>query len=123
MDWIVILVLLLAVGLFLMARQFGGLKESEARRFLQAGAKVIDVRTPKEFASGHVPGAVNLPLGELGERIAQHVPDKNQVLLLHCLSGGRSAMGCRVLKGLGYARAYNLGSYGRAQRIVLAARE
>ncbi len=89
-----------------------------ARQYLQHGALVIDVRSPEEFRRGHLPNAVNIPLGELGESLARRVKDKNQVLLLHCLSGGRSGMAKSKLKRLGYANAFNLGSYGRAKQIV-----
>jgi rhodanese-related sulfurtransferase len=46
------------------------------------------------------------------------VQDKNQVLLLHCQSGMRSGVASKRLKRLGYAKAFNLGSYSRAARLV-----
>ena len=79
---------------------------------------MVDVRTAREFASGHLPGAANIPLDELAARIAAAVPDKSTPVLVHCLSGTRSAMACRTLKGLGYAEVVNLGSVARARRIV-----
>ena len=85
---------------------------------LQAGAKVVDVRSPEEFDSGHVNGAVNIPLDELGQRIARIAPDKSAPLLIHCLSGGRSAIATNSLRRSGYTRAQNLGGLGRAKRIV-----
>ena len=63
-----------------------------ARKQLAEGAVVIDVRSPEEFRSGHVPNAVNIPLGELRESLPRRVKDKSQVRLLHCLSGTRSGM-------------------------------
>jgi len=89
-----------------------------ARQYLRQGALVIDVRSPEEFRSGHVTNAVNIPLGELGESLPRRVKDKNQVLLLHCLSGGRSGIAKHQLKGLGYPNVFNLGSFGRAKQIV-----
>jgi len=50
------------------------------------------------------------------------VPDKNQVLLLHCLSGTRSGIAKRQLKSMGYQNVFNLGSYGRAGKILGDAR-
>ncbi len=44
--------------------------------------------------------------------------DKNQILLLYCLSGGRSGIAKQRFKGQGYQNVFNLGSYGRAQQIV-----
>jgi len=46
------------------------------------------------------------------------VPDKSRALLLHCLSGGRSAIAKRQLRNMGYANAFNLGSLSRARRLV-----
>jgi rhodanese-related sulfurtransferase len=46
------------------------------------------------------------------------VKDKSQVVLLHCQTGARSNEACRRLKALGYAKAFNLGSYERAAQIV-----
>ena len=49
------------------------------------------------------------------------VPDKNQVMLLHCQSGMRSAVAVGKLKSIGYANAFNLGSLSRAKAIVSGA--
>lgn len=110
----------MAVGvtLFLVLKQLGQLGKARARSLLQQGAKVVDVRSGQEFASGHLPNALNIPLDELQSRIAQQVPNKEQALLLHCVSGVRSGMGTRLLKRMGYTKVFNLGSYGRAERIV-----
>jgi rhodanese-related sulfurtransferase len=50
--------------------------------------------------------------------LPRRVRDKNQALLLHCQSGMRSGVAKKKLKALGYANAFNLGSYGRAAQIV-----
>lgn len=93
-----------------------------ARKHLTQGALVIDVRSTEEFRNGHVPGAVNIPLGELRESLPRRVQDKNQPLLVHCLSGGRSAIAKQQLKGMGYANVFNLGSLARAKQVVNGAR-
>ena len=79
---------------------------------------VLDVRTPEEFRAGHLRGAVNIPLDELQDEVRRRVPDRSQVVLLHCLAGTRSGIARRMLRGMGYTNAFNLGSYGRARRIV-----
>jgi phage shock protein E len=89
-----------------------------ARQHLQQGALVVDVRSTGEYQGGHLPGAVNIPLGELQEALPRRATDKQQVLLLHCLSGTRSGIARRQLKSLGYQNVFNLGSYGRAKKIV-----
>jgi rhodanese-related sulfurtransferase len=59
-----------------------------------------------------------MPLDQVETLVPLRVKDKNQVLLLHCQSGGRSGVAKKKLASLGYTQAYNLGSYDRAARIV-----
>lgn len=106
------------VVLVLLAKKLGQISEAEAQRLLQSGAKVVDVRSPEEFNSGHVKGAVNIPLGELGPRIGLVAPDKSAPLLVHCLSGGRSAIAKGALRRQGYTQVHNLGSLRRARQII-----
>lgn len=120
MEWIFLAVAGAVLVWFFLLRKKALVDEQQAQAWVRAGAKVIDVRTPEEFAQRQLPGAINLPLARLKEQIATAAPRKDEVLLLHCVAGGRSAMGVRALRNLGYTRAYNLGSYARAQRIVSA---
>lgn len=118
MDWKVLVVIALILGVFFAVKRVSFVSAAKARELLQAGAMVVDVRNPGEFASGHIAGAVNIPLGELRSELPKRVPDKSRVLLLHCLSGGRSGIARQQLRAMGYANAYNLGSYSRAESIV-----
>ena len=72
------------------------------------GAVIIDVRSPAEFAQGHVKGAVNIPSPVI-KKTRQLIPDKQTPLYLHCLSGARSAGAARALKALGYVNVTNMG--------------
>jgi phage shock protein E len=96
----------------------GQVSAAQAKQLLAAGARVVDVRTPGEFGQDSVAGAVNIPLSALAADVPRRFPDRDVVLLLHCLSGGRSRIGCRKLKALGYRRVYNLGSVSRARSLV-----
>ncbi len=106
-----------AVVVFLLQRS-GLISPRAARAYLNQGALVVDVRSPGEFGSGHLSAAINLPLDEIATALPRRVPDKNQVLLLHCQSGIRSSLAKQKLRRLGYARAFNLGSFARARRLV-----
>jgi len=121
MNWTLVIVVVIVVGLFALKGMSVVAADVAAKHLLQ-GALVIDVRSPEEFLSGHVPGAINIPLGQLQERIPHEVRDKNQPLLVHCLSGGRSAIARQQLKGMGYTIVSNLGSLSRAKQIVKATR-
>ena len=118
MDWIPVIIVGGVVAAFVGFKQLGLVRAGKARDCLKQGAKVIDVRSPEEFQSGHLDGAVNIPLGDLRDQIARHAPDKDRPLLLHCLGGTRSGMGRRTLRQLGYKNVFNLGSLGRAGRIL-----
>jgi phage shock protein E len=118
MHWSFILMAGLMMAAMLALKRLGLVSEETARTYLKQGALVVDVRSVEEFIAGHLPNAVNIPLGELQNTIPRRVSDKNQVLLLHCLSGTRSGIARRALKSMGYTKVFNLGSYGRAQRIV-----
>ena len=118
MDWHTWIIIGVAVAAFLLLKRLTLVQPDAARDWLKQGARVIDVRSEGEFKGGHLPGAVNIPLGRLRDEIARVAPDKDQPLLLHCLSGTRSGMGKAQLKKLGYRNVFNLGSYGRAERIV-----
>ncbi|MDQ6979084.1 MAG: rhodanese-like domain-containing protein [Mariprofundaceae bacterium] len=67
----------------------------------------LDVRTVKEYQSGHVPGAINIPIQELAKRIKE-VPTDKQVYV-YCESGTRSAKAAKLLAKSGYSRIENMG--------------
>lgn len=119
--WIPILILAAMAAVVFVMKKAGQISAQDAAAHLKNGALVIDVRSPGEFSSGHLPAAINLPLDQIEAVLPRRVKDKNQVLLLHCLSGTRSSMAKGSLKKLGYANVFNLGSYHRAKRIVAGA--
>ena len=116
-TWIVIIG---AVVAFLLLKRLSLVSPATAREWLSKGALVIDVRSEGEFQERHLPGAINIPLGRLGDEIARRAPSKEQAILLHCLSGTRSGMARTQLKKMGYCNVFNLGSYGRAEKILRA---
>lgn len=73
----------------------------------QQGATLVDVRSMAEFAQASAPGTLNIPLQELGARLAE-IP-RNTPVVLACASGTRSGMAKMLLKKHGYAKVYNLG--------------
>jgi rhodanese-related sulfurtransferase len=117
-TWIVIVG---AVVAFLLVKRLSQASPETASDWLSKGALVIDVRSESEFRERHLPNAINIPLNRLGDEIGRYATNKEQPLLLHCLSGGRSGIGASTLKKMGYLNVSNLGSYGRAEKIVGAA--
>ncbi|MCA9609470.1 MAG: rhodanese-like domain-containing protein [Myxococcales bacterium] len=78
----------------------------QARAEVEAGAVLLDVRTPAEFASGSIPGAKNVPLDRLASRIGEL--DKEKKVVVFCRSGNRSATAAGILRRHGFT-ALDLG--------------
>lgn len=94
------------VGLNVLHGVFKQVHVSEVRGLVESGAYIVDVRTPGEFAAGHLKGAVNIPLGELRQR-AGEIP-KDRPVYLHCRTSQRSYNGIMALKGRGFENLYNI---------------
>ena len=90
----------------------------EARQLRDAGYRVIDVRERVEWDEGHLPGAVHIPLADVASRIESEVPDRDTALLVHCLSGVRSARASRTLNELGYRTVVNLKAHLNEWRLA-----
>lgn len=122
MFWILIIIFAFFIVHFLIMKNIGLISPKDAVSFLKDGALVIDVRSPAEFASGHLAEAINIPLADVEKTAPIRAADKNQALLLHCQAGVRSGEAQSKLKNLGYVNVFNLGSYQRAESIVNQAR-
>lgn len=72
------------------------------------GSLIIDVRTPTEFAQGHIEGATNIPLNSI-QTIADKISDHTTPLYLYCASGARSSNACRFLEAQGFEQVTNMG--------------
>ncbi|HUU12393.1 MAG TPA: rhodanese-like domain-containing protein [Terriglobia bacterium] len=77
---------------------------AELSKQLGEGKKVlvIDVRSPEEFESGHIPGATNIPIEDLSERIGEMKVSKDTTIVTVCEHGGRSSRAALELQKLGY---------------------
>lgn len=84
---------------------------AKARELVKNGAKLLDVRSPAEFAGGAVPGAINVPVQVIAAQIAA-VAQPSETLVIYCAAGGRSAVATQILRSMGYKDAYNLGGIG-----------
>lgn len=82
------------------------------RKLVAEGARLVDVRTPEEFASGHVEGAVNIPVQELDRRLGELAP-KDRAVVLYCRSGARSARAAETLKAEGFTAVHDIGPMSR----------
>jgi rhodanese-related sulfurtransferase len=75
---------------------------------------VLDVRTPEEFAAGHLPGAINIPHTEIGARVAELDGARDRDIVVYCRTGKRSAQALDLLEQSGFTRLFHLeGDYTR----------
>lgn len=90
----------------------------EARKLIDEGALLVDVRDANELAqSGKLQGALNVSRGMVEFRadpeLPYHNPEfrKDRPIILYCASGGRSALSAKALKDMGFDQVYNLGGF------------
>jgi rhodanese-related sulfurtransferase len=74
-----------------------GNKSESIQEFIEKGAVIIDVRSPGEFAGGHIKGAKNIPLNEIGAKINE-IKKLNKPVIACCASGMRSSQATSILK-------------------------
>jgi rhodanese-related sulfurtransferase len=69
---------------------------------------VLDVRTPEEYADGHIPGSINIDFNseDFDKQVAKL--DKDKTYLVHCAAGGRSARSCSKMSKMNFEHLYNL---------------
>ena len=73
-----------------------------------SGAVLLDVRTPEEYRSGHIPGSKNISLQTI-DRVGSVAENKDTALYVYCQSGARSRQAAGVLKQMGYTNVNNIG--------------
>ena len=93
---------------------FGFGPKTDYKALMKEGALIVDVRSPKEYASGHIKGSINLPLDNLSKNLNK-LKDTNQAIVTCCASGMRSAMAKKVLNSKGYLNVFNGGGWESLQ--------
>jgi adenylyltransferase/sulfurtransferase len=86
----------------------GEIEVTEVKEKLDRGDDfvLIDVREPHEYQICNIPGAILVPLGQVGQRLDEF--DKSADIVIHCKSGMRSARACGVLKAAGFEHVRNM---------------
>lgn len=95
---------------FLKKLMRSGNHSPDLKQLVQDGAMVLDVRSPGEFNSGHIQGAINISVDQLAANM-NRLKDKNQPIITCCASGMRSTTAKNILKAGGYTRVYNGGGW------------
>jgi phage shock protein E len=104
------IVVLIAVAVLFLALWWfrrPDIDSAKAHQMVGAGALLVDVRSPGEYAAGHVDGARNIPVDQIGGHADEL---RGHPVIVYCASGVRSAMARRSLQAAGLTEVYNLGA-------------
>lgn len=94
------------VGMNLLYGSFRQIPVTQARKLVESGAFIVDVREKKEYEKGHLISAINIPLSEIRSRLDE-IP-KDKPVYLHCRSGQRSYNAVMALQNMGWKNVYNI---------------
>jgi len=89
-------------------------KQEDYALLMKGGAQIIDVRTPGEYAGGHIKGSVNIPLDTLRTSLTKI--KKNKPVITCCASGMRSLSAKSLLAANGFTEVYNGGGWTSLQK-------
>ena len=106
-----ILLVLTGCGGDTVENRYQQISQEKAKEMMDTqGVIVLDVREQDEFDSGHIPGAVLLPVGTITKDTAASViPEPDSVVLVYCRSGNRSKTAAKALADLGYTNIFEFG--------------
>ncbi len=82
------------------------------------GALIIDVRSKNEFSEGHIKGAINIPVDQLGNDLNK-LKDKTRHIITCCASGARSGFAKKILISNGYVNVYNGGGWHSLKQKIM----
>jgi len=85
--------------------------ESQAWALIEQGALILDVRTPEEYAQGHLDNALLIPHSQITSRIDELGSNKDQQIVVYCAVGGRAAKAEKILRDHGFSNILNAGGY------------
>lgn len=94
------------VGLNVLNGDYKQVPVTKVRELVEENAFILDVREEAEYNNGHLKNAVNIPLGQIRDRLDEIPKDKD--VYLHCRSSQRSYLAIKILQGNGYTKLYNI---------------
>lgn len=92
--------------------------ENDLKSIIKNGAFLADLRTPAEYAQGHIKGSTNVPLNELGKSLNKFKNHKNIVVV--CFSGNRSGFAKDILEKKGFLNVINGGAWEEIDQLMKA---
>lgn len=114
---IFIIIIVIGITMFgLFKNLFGQQDNSQLKEVLADNAFLVDVRTPSEFASGSVKGAVNIPLDKISGQLPKFKNKKH--IVVFCRSGNRSGQAKSILEKNGFNNVVNGGTWNNVQKVI-----
>ena len=107
--FIVVLVMTIRAEILHQSNKANDLSPLQATRFMNnENAIVIDVNDSKEFESGHIKSAINVPMAELSSKMSDLEKYKNKAVLTCCKHGNQSSRACKQLRKSGFNNTFNI---------------
>lgn len=100
----------------ILKKLFGKTDNNQLEGIIKEGAYLVDVRTPLEFADGHIRGSVNIPLDKLPNQLSKFKGKEH--IVVFCRSGMRSGQAKNVLNQHGFTNVTNGGSWNNVNQFV-----
>lgn len=100
----------------ILKRLFGKKEQPDFKELVRQGALLLDVRTKEEYESGHIKGAKNVPVADLG--YASDKFKKDRAVITCCRSGARSKMAQGLLRKKGFQKVYNGGAWTKLKNKI-----
>jgi len=111
---LIIIIGVVMLGIF--KNLFGQKDNTELKEVLADNSYLVDVRTPSEFASGSVKGAVNIPLDKISGQLSKFKGKKN--IVVFCRSGNRSSQAKSILEKNGFKNVVNGGTWQNVNSLI-----
>lgn len=94
--------------------EYRQVSSAEAQKIMESESDyiILDVRREDEYASGHIPGAINVANETIIDKEPKELPDKEQLILVYCRSGNRSKQASAKLAKMGYTNIVEFGGIG-----------
>ena len=91
--------------------EYRQISSAEAQKLMESESNyiILDVRREDEYASGHIPGAINVANESIVDKEPKELPDKDQLILVYCRSGNRSKQASEKLANMGYTNIVEFG--------------
>lgn len=89
-------------------RGYTTINGSQLQKMLNSNILILDVRSPGEYKSGHIPNSRNIPVDIISTKLSSLSQYKDSEIVVYCASGGRSSRASDILSKNGFNKVYNL---------------